>query len=137
MLEVFELRQLAAAYPRNLSGGQRQRAALSRALIEQPDLLLLDEPFSALNPVLRAKMRAELTHVRERFQVPVILITHDQEDVAAFGETLVMYESGAVQGVWPFKRIREGGASSDRPSAMQDMLARAGLLSPSAGGLQV
>jgi molybdate transport system ATP-binding protein len=132
MLDIFELHRLADAYPRDLSGGQRQRAALARALIKRPDLLLLDEPFAALNPILRAKMRSELTRIRDHFQVPVILITHDQEDVEAFGETLVMYEDGKVQGVWPFKRLRSQGAASSSATPMQSMLARAGILAPAA-----
>ena len=128
LLEIFELLPLAAAYPRDLSGGQRQRTALARALIEQPELLLLDEPFSALNPLLRAKMRAELTRIRDRFKVPVILITHDREDVEAFAETLVMYEGGSVRGVWPFKRLREEGGSSPGATAVHALQARSGLL---------
>ncbi len=107
MLSVFEIAALADARPRDLSGGQRQRVALARALIGRPDMLLLDEPFAALNPLLRAKMRTELSRIREHFEVPVILITHDEEDVTAFGETLVMVEAGSVRGVWPFRRLRE------------------------------
>lgn len=109
MLEVFELTEVGDALPRDLSGGQRQRVALARALIQQPDILLLDEPFAALNPLLRARMRAELLTIREHFGVPAILITHDQEDVEAFAETLVMYDQGTVRRVWPFKRMRAEG----------------------------
>lgn len=121
MLDIFELRPLSEALPRDLSGGQRQRVALARALIGRPDILLLDEPFSALNPLLRVRMRSELLRVREHFQVPVILISHDQEDVETLAETLVMVEGGAVSAVWPFKQLR------DQPSAKpgeQDMLQR-------------
>jgi len=103
-LEVFELARQAHALPRDLSGGQRQRTALARALVRKPDLLLLDEPFAALNPLLRARMRSELLRIQAHFQVPVLLITHDQDDVEVFGDTLVMYDHGAVRRIFPFKR---------------------------------
>ena len=131
MLDIFELRPLAAAMPRHLSGGQRQRAALARALIAKPDILLLDEPFAALNPLLRARMRTELLRIREHFDVPVILITHDQEDVETFGETLVMVEDGAVRGVWPFKSLRDrqsrGAGEQGALERMRRMLEQSGL----------
>ena len=87
---------LKYSLPRDLSGGQRQRVALARALIRRPSLLLLDEPFSSLDILLRAKMRQELLRIKERFSIPVILITHDPEDVAALAETVVVYEHGRV-----------------------------------------
>ena len=96
ILEILELTPLGDSLPRDLSGGQRQRVALARALIRRPSLLLLDEPFSALDALLRGKMRRELLRVRQRFTIPVILITHDPEDVAALAETVVVYESGKV-----------------------------------------
>ena len=70
--------------------------ALARALIRNPDLLLLDEPFSALDTLLRQKLRTELLAIQARFKVPVIMITHDPEDIRAFAETLVTYDSGRV-----------------------------------------
>lgn len=96
VLEIFELTPLKDCLPRDLSGGQRQRVALARALIRRPSLLLLDEPFSSLDTLLRAKMRRELLKLKERFNIPVILITHDPEDVAALAETVVVYENGRV-----------------------------------------
>jgi molybdate transport system ATP-binding protein len=101
LLEIFELAPLRASLPRDLSGGQRQRVALARALIRHPSLLLLDEPFSALDAMLRAKMRQELLKVQVRFKVPVILITHDPEDVAALAQTVVVYDEGRISRVMP------------------------------------
>lgn len=107
ILEVFELRHISNSLPRDLSGGQRQRVALARALVVKPGLLLLDEPFSALDALLRAKMRQELLEVQSQFQIPVIVITHDPEDVNTLAKTLVVYKSGEVHSIWPFCRLSE------------------------------
>ncbi|MFA5110224.1 MAG: ATP-binding cassette domain-containing protein [Desulfobaccales bacterium] len=103
VLDIFELTSLRDSLPRDLSGGQRQRVALARALIRRPSLLLLDEPFSALDALLRAKMRRELLKVQARFKVPVILITHDPEDVAALAQTVVVYDAGRIRQVMPLE----------------------------------
>jgi molybdate transport system ATP-binding protein len=95
-MDIFEISHLAQSFPFDLSGGQRQRVALARALIRDPELLLLDEPFAALDTFLRTKLRSELLTIQARFKVPVIMITHDPEDIRAFAETLVMYEPGNV-----------------------------------------
>lgn len=110
-LEAFEIEQLSASLPMMLSGGQRQRVALARALIRNPDLLLLDEPFSALDTFLRAKLREELLSIRARFNVPVIMITHDPEDIHAFAETLVTYREGRVNRV-DYSVGKNGAAAS-------------------------
>ncbi|WP_243358521.1 ATP-binding cassette domain-containing protein [Fundidesulfovibrio terrae] len=96
MLDAFGLGHLADVRPASLSGGQRQRVALARAMMPRPQALLLDEPFSALDPILRVRMRRELASTLERFGMPAVLITHDPEDVAAFGSTLVVYSGGRV-----------------------------------------
>jgi len=96
MLELFELRPLAQTLPRELSGGQRQRVALARALIVEPAVLLLDEPFAALDLRLRERMREELRELQLRFAVPLVLITHDLQDVQRLAETLVVMEMGRV-----------------------------------------
>jgi molybdate transport system ATP-binding protein len=126
MLEVFELSELRDALPRELSGGQRQRVALARALIREPGILLLDEPFAALNPLLRTRMRKELARVQAHFDVPVVLITHDEHDVREFGETLLVYEAGRVSSAWPFKRLMAGGRDPAARARLGDALAALG-----------
>jgi molybdate transport system ATP-binding protein len=93
----FHIAELRQAMPAELSGGQRQRVALARALVRKPDLLLLDEPFAALDPHLRARLRSGLLDVQKHFNVPVLLISHDPEDVDLFAETLVVYDAGRVR----------------------------------------
>lgn len=97
-LDIFGLAPLASQYPSELSGGQRQRTALARALVTEPRALLLDEPFSALDPTLRTTMRAELLALQERLQVPMILITHDPEDATALGQHVVEMRNGSLVG---------------------------------------
>ena len=95
-MEAFELDHVAHQYPHQLSGGQRQRVALARALAPQPQALLLDEPFAALDPGLRERMRAELGDLQRRLEIPMLMITHDPEDVRAFGDHVLRMENGSI-----------------------------------------
>jgi molybdate transport system ATP-binding protein len=94
----MQLDVLADAYPSDLSGGQRQRVALARALASRPQLLLLDEPFSALDSELRSRLRDELIETHRRAGIPMIVITHNADDVAAFGGKVVRVRDGHVTG---------------------------------------
>ncbi len=94
VLDAFALGEFADSYPQQLSGGQRQRVALARALAAQPELLLLDEPFAALDAPLRARMRIELAAIRARFDIPMIVITHDPDDIAALGGNVIRMDAG-------------------------------------------
>jgi len=95
-LETFELQAIAHSHPQQISGGQRQRVALARALASAPDMLLLDEPFSALDPSLRARMRRELSDLQQRLDVPMLLITHDPADAEALGDAIFEVRDGRI-----------------------------------------
>ena len=95
-LRAFELVDVARQRPHELSGGQRQRTALARALVHSPRALLLDEPFSALDPELRERMRAELDELLQRIDIPVLMITHDPDDLAWFGDEALYLRDGAI-----------------------------------------
>ena len=95
-LRAFELVDVAAQRPSELSGGQRQRTALARALVHSPRALLLDEPFSALDPELRERMRSELDELLQRIDIPMLMITHDPEDLAWFGDESLYLREGVI-----------------------------------------
>lgn len=96
LIEGFGLSALADSRPAALSGGQQQRVALARALACQPRALLLDEPFAALNPMLRGALRKDLAEVAQRWKIPVVMITHDIDDVIELAEVAFVYEDGQV-----------------------------------------
>jgi molybdate transport system ATP-binding protein len=94
IMKALDIDGLQDRLPSSLSGGQRQRVALARALIREPEVLLLDEPFSALDMTLRGRVRDELDAIQRRFKVPMVLISHDLDDVRLFADTLVLYGAG-------------------------------------------
>ncbi len=132
LLASFGLAELAHSRPATLSGGQQQRVALARALACEPQALLLDEPFAALNPMLRQALREELAQVRARWGVPMVMITHDIEDVLALADVAFMLDGGRVQREIDLRsgqsidmqRIALQGDLPARPSRPHDTLLR-------------
>jgi putative spermidine/putrescine transport system ATP-binding protein len=95
-LDSVQLSALAGRMPRQLSGGQQQRAALARALVFKPHLLLLDEPLSALDKNLRADMQAELKHLHERIGLTFIYVTHDQQEALSMSDEIAILRDGRL-----------------------------------------
>jgi spermidine/putrescine ABC transporter ATP-binding subunit len=97
MLDLVRLGPLGARYPRELSGGQQQRVALARALVTEPRVLLLDEPLSNLDALLRDEMRVELKRLQERLGTTMIFVTHDQAEALILSDRVVVMEHGRVE----------------------------------------
>ena len=100
MLERFGLQAFARAQVWQLSGGEQQRVALARALITRPRVLLLDEPFSALDAALRVQLREEFRRHIAASQMAVLWVTHDEAEARAMGAVGLRMEAGALQEVW-------------------------------------
>ncbi|HEY3476845.1 MAG TPA: ABC transporter ATP-binding protein [Anaerolineales bacterium] len=96
MVELFQLRGLEAARPRELSGGQQQRVALARAIAPRPQLLLLDEPLSALDGPTRAQLRGELRSLLKHLALPSVIVTHDWAETLTFGDVVAVVGDGHV-----------------------------------------
>jgi sulfate transport system ATP-binding protein len=99
LLELVQLEGLAARYPGQLSGGQRQRMALARALAVEPQVLLLDEPFGALDARVRKELRAWLRRLHDEVHVTTIIVTHDQEEAMEVAGQIVLLNEGRVEQV--------------------------------------
>ena len=97
LLKLVELDGLGKRYPSQLSGGQRQRVALSRALAVQPSVLLLDEPFGALDATVRKSLRKELRRVHDATGVTTIFVTHDQEEALELADRVAILNAGRIE----------------------------------------
>jgi molybdate transport system ATP-binding protein len=95
-IEDFHLQAVAEHYPHQVSGGQRQRTALARSLMNEPTALLLDEPFAALDKGLRQRLREDLAGLQSTLKIPMLLITHDDDDVRALADEVVHLRAGRV-----------------------------------------
>jgi molybdate transport system ATP-binding protein len=96
MLELFGLAERAKRRPRELSGGEKQRASIARALVTEPRLLLLDEPVRGLDYPLRADFYEVLRNVRERYRIPILLVTHDVAEGFFLGDRMAVYGAGRI-----------------------------------------
>jgi sulfate/thiosulfate transport system ATP-binding protein len=97
LLELVQLTGLAKRYPAQLSGGQRQRMALARALAVEPTVLLLDEPFGALDARVRKELRAWLRRLHDEVHVTTVFVTHDQEEAMEIADQIVLMNHGRVE----------------------------------------
>jgi spermidine/putrescine transport system ATP-binding protein len=98
--QVIELVRLAgkeSRYPHQISGGEKQRVALARSLVLAPDVLLLDEPLSALDPNLRKQVRAELQHLQRRVGITFLFVTHDQEEALSISDRIAVMNAGRIE----------------------------------------
>ena len=97
LLDLVQLRGYGGRYPSQLSGGQRQRVALARALAVQPRVLLLDEPFSALDAKVRKELRAWLRQLHDEMHVTTVIVTHDQEEAMEVADRIVVMNEGRIE----------------------------------------
>ena len=111
LLELVQLQGLGKRYPAQLSGGQRQRMALARALAVEPEVLLLDEPFGALDARVRKELRAWLRRVHDEVHVTTVFVTHDQEEAMDVADQIVLMNSGRVEQVGAPRELYEEPAN--------------------------
>lgn len=97
MLHLLHIEGLEDNYPSQLSGGQKQRVALARALAPKPDILLLDEPFSALDMIVRMKLRERIKQIQRELGIPVLFITHNHVEAFTIADKVVVFHEGRVQ----------------------------------------
>ena len=112
LLDLVQLRGLGDRYPSQLSGGQRQRVALARALAVQPQVLLLDEPFGALDAKVRKDLRAWLRRLHDEVHVTTVFVTHDQEEAMEVADEIVVMNKGQIEQVGTPAKIYDHPATA-------------------------
>ena len=112
LLELVQLEGYGDRYPSQLSGGQRQRMALARALAVEPQVLLLDEPFGALDAKVRAELRTWLRRLHDEVHVTTVLVTHDQEEAMEVTDRVAVMSEGRIEQVGPPRELYEHPANS-------------------------
>jgi sulfate transport system ATP-binding protein len=111
LLELVQLAGLGDRYPAQLSGGQRQRMALARALAPEPEVLLLDEPFGALDARVRVELRSWLLKLHDEMHVTTIFVTHDQEEALELADSIVVMHRGRVEQIASPSRLYDDPAN--------------------------
>src|SRR5213592_1453831 len=112
LLDLVQLAGLGKRYPAQLSGGQRQRMALARALAPEPEVLLLDEPFGALDARVRVELRSWLLRLHNEMHVTTIFVTHDQEEALELADSVVVMNTGRVEQVAPPRQLYDEPANA-------------------------
>ena len=111
LLQLVQIEQFGDRYPAQLSGGQRQRMALARALAVEPEVLLLDEPFGALDARVRKELRAWLRRLHDETHVTTVFVTHDQEEAMDVADTIVVMDKGRIEQVGSPRNLYEHPAN--------------------------
>ena len=112
LLDLIQLGNMATRYPSQLSGGQRQRVALARALAVEPRVLLLDEPFGALDATVRRELRRWLRRLHDTIHVTTIFVTHDQEEAMEVSDRVAVMNAGRIEQFAPPQEVYEKPASA-------------------------
>jgi sulfate transport system ATP-binding protein len=111
LLDLVQLPDLGKRFPSQLSGGQRQRVALARALAREPDILLLDEPFGALDAKVRRELRVALREIHDRVGLTSIFVTHDREEAFALADKVAILSNGKIEQYDTPKQVEENPAT--------------------------
>src|SRR6266567_6628153 len=111
LLELFGLQELERRYPHQLSGGQRQRVAIARALAPKPGVLLLDEPFGAVDAKIRQELREWLVTLHHELNVTTIFVTHDQEEALELADRIVIFSRGSLEQIGTPREVYEQPAN--------------------------
>src|SRR5436309_4633055 len=111
LLELVQLEGLAKRFPAQLSGGQRQRMGLARALAVDPEVLLLDEPFGALDARVRKELRAWLRRLHDETHTTTVIVTHDQEEALEVADEVVVMNKGRVEQIAPPRELYDSPAN--------------------------
>jgi osmoprotectant transport system ATP-binding protein len=108
-------REFGERFPHQLSGGQRQRVGLARALAADPPILLMDEPFGALDPITRSDLQKEFKELHERLSKTVVFVTHDVSEAMTLGDRIAVMETGKLRGVYQPKDFLKSSDSWAKP----------------------